>query len=157
MKKRFFVSVLSMLLVLIMLTMVGCGTSNPSDTAYWFSKSSSDFVEFDDDEYNLTDAGSYWYFTVAKDTEVTMNVILGVDQFTSAAYLYVNDKQVQSETNTGIYTYVYELSLKKGDEIKIHAFWVNSLYTNEIGFELHQISMSQNGKTYILTEFDKLK
>ena len=157
MKNRNFVSALSILLVSVMLTMVGCGTSNPSDTAYWFSKSSSDFVEFNDDEYNLTDAGSYWYFTAAKDTEVTMNVIVGVDHFTSAAYLYVNDKQVQSETNTGIYTYVYELSLKKGDEIKIHAFWVNSLYTNETGFELHQISMSQGGKTYVLTEFDKLK
>ena len=157
MNKRFLLGALSLLLALVMLTMVGCGTSNPSDTKYWFSKSSTEFIAFDEDEYNLNEAGSYWYFTAAKDTEVTMNLIIGVDHYTSAAYLYVNDTQVQSETNTGIYTYVYKLSLKKGDEIKIHAFWVNSLYTSKTGFDLHQISMSQDGKTYILTEFDKLK
>ena len=157
MKKRILVSAVSMILALTMLTLVGCGTSNPSDTAYWFSKSSTDFIEFNDDDYNLNEAGSYWYFTAAKDTEVTMNVIIGVDNFTSAAYLYVNDVQVQSESKTGIYTYVYNLSLKKGDKIKLHAFWINSLYTNETGFELRQISMSQDGKTYVLTEFDNLK
>ena len=157
MKKRILVSAVSMILALTMLTLVGCGTSNPSDTAYWFSKSSTDFIAFNDDDYNLNEAGSYWYFTAAKDTEVTMNVIIGVDNFTSAAYLYVNDEQVQSEPKTGIYTYVYNLSLKKGDKIKLHAFWVNSLYTNETGFELRQISMSQDGKTYVLTEFDNLK
>ena len=157
MKKRILASALSILLALLMLTMVGCGTSNPSETNYWFSKTSTDFIAFDEDEYNLTDAGNYWYFTSAKDTEVTMNIIIGVNHYNSAAYLYVNDTQVQSEVDTGIYTYVYKLSLKKGDEIKIHAFWVNSLYTSETGFELQHISMSQDGKTYILTEFDKLK
>lgn len=157
MKKRIFVSALSMTLVLAMLTLAGCGTSNPSDTEYWFSKSSTDFIAFDEDKYNLNEAGSYWYFTATKDAEVTMNLIIGVDNYTSGAYLYVNDTQVQSETDTGIYTYVYELSLKKGDEIKIHAFWVNSLLVNETGFELHQISMTQDGKTYILTEFDTMK
>lgn len=157
MKKRILVSALSMLLALTIVTLVGCGTNNPSDTAYWFSKSSTDFIAFDDDEYNLTDAGSYWHFTAARDAEVTMNVIVGVDQFTSAAYLYVNDTQIQSETDTGIYTYVYNLSLKKGDEIKFHAFWVNSLLVNETGFDLYQISMTQDGKTYVLTEFDNMK
>ena len=157
MNKKILSSALSIFLALILLTLIGCQTNNPSDTKYWFSKSSTDFISFDEDQYNLTDAGSYWYFTAANDTEVTMNLIIGVDNFTSAAYLYVNGNQVQSEINTGIYTYVYKLSLKKGDEIKIHAFWVNSLLVNETGFELHQISMSQDGKTYILTEFDKLK
>ena len=157
MKKRILASALSMLLTLVMLTMVGCGTSNPSETKYWFSKHSTEFVAFDEDNHNLNEAGSYWYFTVAKDTEVTMNLIIGVDNYTSGAYLYVNDTQVKSEANTGIYTYMYELSLKKGDEIKIHAFWVNSLLVNETGFELHQISMTQDGRTYILTEFDNTK
>ena len=157
MNKRFLSCVLSLLLAWIMLTMVGCGTNSPSDTKYWFSKSSTNFIVYNEDEDNLAEAGSYWYFTAAKNTEVTMNLIIGVDNYTSGAYLYVNDTQVKSETNTGIYTYVYKLSLKKGDEIKIHAFWVNSLLVNKTGFELHQISMTQDGKTYILTEFDKLK
>lgn len=157
MKKRILASAISMLLALVMLTTVGCESNNPSETEYWFSKSSTKFITFDEDEYNLDKAGSYWYFTAAKDTEVTMNLVIGVDHYTSGAYLYVNDTQVKSETNTGIYTYVYELSLKKGDEIKIHAFWVNSLYANETGFELNQISMSQGGETYVLTEFNNLK
>lgn len=157
MKKRILASAVSMLLALVMLTMAGCESNNPSETRYWFSKSSTDFIAFDEDEYNLNEAGSYWYFTAAKDIDVTMNLILGVDNYTSGAYLYVNDTQVQSETDRSIYTYVYKLSLKKGDEIKIHAFWVNSLYTNETGFDLKHISMTHDGKTYILTEFDKLK
>ena len=157
MKKRILASAISMLLALAMLTVVGCESKNPSDTEYWFSKSSTEFVAVNEDEDNLDKAGSYWYFTAAKDAEVTMNLIIGVDNFTSGAYLYVNDTQVKSETNTGIYTYVYELSLKKGDKIKIHAFWVNSLFVNETGFEINQISMSQGGETYILTEFNNLK
>ena len=157
MKKRIFTSMLSMLLALILLVTAGCGTNNPSDTAYWFSKTDAKFVAFDDEAYNLEEAGNYWYFTAAKDTETTMSLILNVDLFTSGAYLYVNDEQVKSEAKTGVYTYVYELSLKKGDEIKIHAFWVNSIAANDKGFEILQLTMSQDGKNYVLTEFDNLK
>ena len=157
MKKRILAGALALILALIMVAMVGCETNNPSETAYWFSKTSTDFVAFDDDNYNLTDAGSYWYFTAAKDMDVTMSVIINVDHFSSAAYLYVNGTQVQSEVNRGVYTYVYKLSLKKGDEIKIHAFWTNSFYANETGFEMQQICMSTGEKNYLLTEFDNLK
>jgi|GEM_PF-666628 len=157
MKKRFLAMVLSMALALAMLTTAGCGTSNPSDTKYWFSKHSTDFVAFDDNEYNLTEAGTYWYFTAAKNIEVTMSIIMNVDNFTSGAYLYVNGTQVKSEANPGVYTYAYKLSLKRGDEIKIHAFWINSLVTNETGFEIKQLSMTADGKTYLLTEFDHFK
>ena len=156
MKKRILTVLLSLLLLLAMLTAVGCESTNPSDTDYWFSKTRTDFIAFDDATYNLSEAGSYWYFTAAKDVDVTMNLFLGVDNFTSGAYLYVNGTQVKSEVDTSIYTYVYKLSLKKGDEIKLHAFWVNSLYTSEEGFELKQISMTQDGRTYILSEFDKM-
>lgn len=157
MSKRILLSALSLLLALTMLTLAGCGTNNPSDTKYWFSKSSTNFIPHDEDANNLTEAGSYWCFTAARDKEVTMNLRIGVDNYTSAAYLYVNGEQVKSETDTGIYTYVYKLSLNKGDEIKIHAFWVNSLYANESGFEIQQITMTYDGSTYILTEFDNLK
>jgi len=157
MKKRILVSMLSLLLAWVTLVMVGCGSTNPSETTYWFSKSSTDFVAYDEETNNLDKAGSYWYFTVAKNVETTMSLIINVNNSSSAAYLYVNDTQVKSETNTGVYTHVYKLSLKKGDEIKIHAFWVNSLYANDTGFEMQLISMSEGGKTYSLTEFNKLK
>lgn len=157
MKKRTLTSVLSLFLVLITIMVTGCESGNPSETAYWFSQSKTEFIAYDEETENLDDAGTYWYFTAAKDTEVTMNVVVNVDNFSSAAYLYVNDAQVKSEADTGIYTYVYQLSLKKGDKIKIHAFWVNSLETNDKGFEFSLVSMTQNGKTYNLTEFDKTK
>lgn len=157
MKKGILASVLSLLLAMVTLVMAGCGSTNPSETEYWFSKSSTDFVAYDDETNNISEAGSYWHFTVAKDVETTMNLIINVNNYYSAAYLYVNGTQVQSEADTDVYTYVYKLSLKKGDEIKIHAFWVNSLYAGETEFELQQISMSVDGKNYILTEFDKLK
>jgi hypothetical protein len=50
---------------------------------------------------------------------------------------------------------VYKLSLKTGDKIKLHAFWVNSLATNDTGFEIQMLVMSENGNDYVLTEFDK--
>jgi len=148
---------LVLLLAWVALTLAGCLSTNPSQTEYWFSKSSTEFIAFDEDKYNLDEAGSYWYFTASKDMKVRMNIILGVNNFTSGAYLYVNGTQVKSESDTGIFTYVYDLSLKTGDEIKIHAFWINSLVTNDTGFELSQISMTQDGRTYILTEFNKIK
>lgn len=157
MKKRRLVKALSMLLALLMLTMVGCGTSNPSDTKYWFSNSSKNFVAYDEETNNISEAGSYWNFTVAKNVEITMNLIINVDNFYSGAYLYVNGTQVKSEVDTGIHTYVYKLSLKKGDEIKIHAFWTNSLKVNENGFEILMMSIKQGEKTYVLKEYDNLK
>ena len=157
MKKRISVRMLSLFFGVATLAMVGCSSTNPSETSYWFSKSSTNFVAYDEETNNLDKAGNYWYFTAAKNVETMMNLIINVNNFSSAAYLYVNDAQVRSETDTGVYTYVYKLSLKKEDEIKIHAFWVNSLYIDDNGFEIQQISMSEDGKTYILSEFDKLK
>jgi hypothetical protein len=45
-----------------------------------------------------------------------------VDNINTAAFLYVNGVQVPSETHTDVYTYVYHLSLNKGDSIQLHAF-----------------------------------
>ena len=148
---------LSLLLALTMLIAVGCVTTNHSDTKYWFSASSANFVPYNEDTDNLSEAGSYWHFTAARDVDVAMNLIINVDNYYSAAYLYVNGEQVRSERDTNLYTYVYKLSLKKGDKIMIHAFWVNSLKVNETGFEIRQISMSVDGSTFLLTEFNKLK
>ena len=153
MNKRVLSGVLSVLLAWIMLVMVGCEMYSRSDTKYWFSKSSTNFIAYEEDENNLAEAGSYWYFTSARDAEIAMNIIINVDNYTSAAYLYVNDTQVKSETKTGIYTYTYNLSLKKGDQIKIHAFWVNSLLTSESAFKISQMSISFEGSTYLLTDF----
>ena len=155
-KKKTLTSVLSLLLAMITaIMMAGCESGNPSNTNYWFSETKTEFAAYDEDADNIDKAGSYWYFTSAKDAVITMNVIMNVDNLYSAAYLYLNDTQIKSETDTGIYTYSYKLSLKKGDKIKIHAFWTNSLKTDDKGFEFINVSITENGKTYNLTEFDK--
>ncbi|HQC55133.1 MAG TPA: hypothetical protein PKX91_05360 [Clostridia bacterium] len=156
MRKTIFTLVLVLVFALVACTLIGCGEANktPSDTAYWFSSSDKKFVAYNETTNNIDEAGSYWYFTSAKDVTTTLSVRINVDAF-STAYLYVNDKQVKSEVDTGIFSMVYKLSLKTGDKIKLHAFWVNSLATNDTGFEIQMLVMSENGNDYVLTEFDK--
>ena len=157
MKRKVFMSVLVLALVAMIFIFSGCGTiTSPSDTGYWFSKSENKYIPFDADKYNLDEAGSYWYFTAAKDVNVTMKVKINIDDFDSCLYLYVNNEQVKSETDLGIFSRVYNLSLKKGDEIKLHAFWVNGIAAeNGSAFEIYMLTMSEDGKDYVLTEFDK--
>ena len=99
MKRKAFMSVLVLALVSMIFIFSGCGTiTSPSDTGYWFSKSENKYIPFDADKYNLDEAGSYWYFTAAKDVDVTMKVKINIDDFDSCLYLYVNNEQVKSET-----------------------------------------------------------
>lgn len=139
----------------IVFGLTGCVNVGPNDAAYWFSENSYKFVEYDEAKNNINEAGSYWNFTSAKNEDITLSVVVNVDNFYSAAYLYVNDVQVKSETNTGIFTYTYNLSLKKGDTIKLHAFWTNSIMYDEKGFEILSFVISQNGQMYPIKEFDK--
>jgi hypothetical protein len=146
-----------MVLVLVMSLslMASCKASSPNDTAYWFSSNSYNFVKYDDAQNNLDEAGSYWNFKSATSGNITLSVRLNVDLYYSAAYLYVNGEKVPSEINTGIYTFVYKLSLNKGDSIKLHAFWVNSLTCDDEGFEIQLLTIEKDGKAYSLKEFDK--
>lgn len=157
MKKKVLTMALFVVFAITTISMTSCASSNPSNTSYWFSKANAEFIAYNDDTDNLSEAGNYWYFTSAKDMNIEMYLLTDAYDMYSATYLYVNDEQVQSETDTGVYTYAYKLSLKKGDKIKIHAFWTNSLMTTEEGFTMKQISIKQDGATYILNEYNKIK
>lgn len=153
MKKNIFKSLL--LVLAFMIVLVGCGSNNPSETKYWFSNHDTEFVPYDETSNNLDKCGTYWYFTAAKKVDITLSVKLNVDNYMSYASLYVNDEQVKSEVNTGIYTYVYNLSLKKGDKIKIHATWLYGISTDDKGFEIIMMSIGYDSKQYLIKEFDK--
>lgn len=155
MKKKFLTGMVSLFITMVMILVSGCGKSNPSELNYWFSSYNSYFVGYNDETNNLDDAGTYWEFTVANNVDIGMNLRINVDNYGSYAYLYVNDKQIKSETDTGIYTYIYNLSLKKGDKIKIHAKWLNSLSANDEGFDIQLMSINYHGQHYIIREFDK--
>jgi hypothetical protein len=155
MKKRILTSILSLFFALAIFTVSGCDTVSLSESAYWFSTSNSYFVSYNEENNNLDKAGTYWEFTVANNVDISLNLRMNVDNFSSYAYLYVNDKQVKSEDNTGIYTYVYNLSLKKGDKIKIHAKWLYGLSANDEGFDIQMMTITYYGEQYIIKEFDK--
>ena len=158
MKQKFFKTLsavaVAVVCALSLFGLTSCASTNPSDTSYWFSSNSYQFVAYDEGEDNLSQAGSYWNFTSAVSGNVTLSVRINVGLY-SAAYLYLNDVQVQSQPNTGIYSYVYNLTLNKGDRIKLHAFWVNSLMSDDTGFEITLLTMEKDGKSHILKEFDK--
>lgn len=155
MKKYINISVLIFVMILSVICLVGCSSNNPSDTEYWFSKTNKEFVKYDEATNNLSESGSYWYFTSSKNVDITLSIRMNVDNYTSYAFLYVNDKQIQSEVNTGIYTYVYKLSLKKGDEIKLHASWVYGISASDEEFEIITMVIGNEDKQYIIKEFDK--
>ncbi|MGN1060475.1 MAG: hypothetical protein ACI4QN_01965 [Candidatus Coproplasma sp.] len=132
-----------------------CGTAtSPNEAAYWFSENSYEYVNYDSESGNSDTAGAYWHFTAAKDEDITMSLRMTLPAY-ATAYLYVNDVQVQSENNTGIYTFVYKLSLKKGDKIKLHAFRVLGSSLAEGGFEITYMTVSDGQKEYPIKEFDK--
>lgn len=61
---------------------------------------------------------------------------------------------MKSEAETDVYTYVYKLSLNRGDKIELHAFWINLLYADDEGFAISILTMTdESGKTYSLEEY----
>lgn len=155
MRKKIFVPLLAGLAVL---SIAGCDSYTPSDLKYWFSSCDSESIGYDENLNNIDEAGTYWNFVSAKNADITMNLIMNVDNFSSAAYLYLNGEQVKSEVDTGIYTYVFTLTLKKNDELSLHAFYVNPLYYeegNEFSIQAMAIT-AEDGKTYLLNEFNNL-
>lgn len=148
--KKLIRGVIASLLLLLLLTLNGCVSSSPNNVTYWFSKVSKE-VNLSSTEANST----IWEFTSRNDNEIILSLKMNVDNFSSYAYLYVNDVQVKSETNNSIYTYQYKLSLKKGDKIKIEA---KSLYSiTEEEYDILMMVISQNGNNYIIEEYDKTK
>lgn len=132
----------------------GCGET-PSDAAYWFSSNTYEFVAYDENADNIGEAGSYWRFTAARDADITISVVMDTDDFTSTAYFYHGDTQIKSEANTGAYSYVWKVSVKKGDDMTIHAFWVNSVAVNDKGFEIYLLTVNDGSGDYSINEFDK--
>lgn len=154
MKKAIVAVILIAVAATVFVMVAGCEDRNPSDTEYWFSEDTYEFVPYSEEDSNIDDAGSHWYFTSAKTVNVTMSVRLNVNNYSSAAYLYVNGEQVKSEAETDVYTYVYKLSLNRGDKIELHAFWVNPLYADDEGFAISILTMTdESGKTYSLEEY----
>ncbi len=143
-------------LFLLMITMsfAGCGAESPSSTKYWFSQYDSNFVAYDFENDNINEAGTYWNFTVAKNVDITLNVRVDID-FCSALSLSKNGVKIEGKADGGIYTSTFDLSLKKGDKLKMHAYWTNTAGTNDYGFEIQLLSITQNGQTYLLSEFNK--
>lgn len=144
------------LLFLFMITMsfAGCGVESPSSTKYWFSKYDSNFVAYNFENDNINEAGTYWNFTVAKNVNITLNVRVDIDSY-SVLSLSKNKVKVEGKAGSGIYTSTFDLSLKKGDKIEMHARWTNTAKTNDNGFEIQLLSVTQNGQTYLLSEFNK--
>lgn len=156
-KKRIYSLVGMVIAILTVFFMTGCefGGKTPSDKAYWFSDSKEELVKYDEEKNNFEQAGSYWHFTLVRDANITLKIRLNVDDFRSGAYLYLNDELVKSEVDTGVFSRVYNLSLKKGDKLKIHAFWVYSIDANDTGFEIQMMAITKDGQDYLIKEFDK--
>lgn len=147
----------STLLIFSSLVLSGCNVATPSDSSYWFSKTSTEFIAYNEEKDNLDEAGNYWHFTSKKEADIDMYLRIDVDNIFSTAYLYLDDVQVKSEVDTGVFTFAYKLSLKKNSEIKIHAFWNNSLKTTAEGFTMSMIAIGYEGQQYVLKEFDNTK
>ncbi len=137
--------------VLCITVFTACTTASKSDKEYWFSSYENKFVAYDEKANNLDEAGTYWNMTVKNDCTVTLSIRANVDFYYSTLYFYVNDKQVPSEVDRDIYSVVYkDLNLKKGDKLKLHGFWVNSLKPDDKGFTIDVFCIDDGTKNYII-------
>lgn len=117
---------------------IGCWDSySPNKKEYWFEDYSAIFLKYDETADNLDEAGNYWEMTVKNDCKITIAIAINTDYY-STLYFYVNGEQVKSDDpSMTIYDYVYkDLTLKKGDKLQFHAFWVNSIMANDEGFTI---------------------
>lgn len=153
MKKIFSVYLMVLLIATMSFAMIGC-SATPSDTKYWFSLYNSNFVAYDSESDNIDEAGTYWNFIVAKNVDITLSVRVNTSYY-SALSLSKNEVIVKDNGSSGIYTNTFDLSLKKGDKLEMHAYWTNTATTDDSGFEIQLLGITQNGQTYLLSEFDK--
>lgn len=135
--------------------MAGCDFFNSyskSDKEYWFSSVKVEYVEYDEEneDMEVSDAGTFWYFTSNQTADITMSMILDVGYPYSGAYLYVNGEQMEYQGSNGIYTHSYNLSLKKGDKIVVHAFTWNSLMLEH--YSMTYLSINDGEHNYLVME-----
>lgn len=111
----------------------GCDSYGPNDVGYYFSDSTQELVDYDETTHNIDEAGYYYYFTAKSTTTIDLSIRIAFDNsMYQTMYLYVNDEQVGSDTDTGIYSFVFsDLSLTKGDKLTLHFFATNSFYIFE--------------------------
>ena len=154
MNKKIIMLVMTIAIILVMsISMVACNMYEASDFEYYFSSYEKNFVKYDDSlnegKGNLENSGSYWNMEVKEDVKIDIYIVTDALSMYSGLEFKVNDKQVKSEVDTGIYTYVYKnLDLKKGDKLSFHGFWVNSLMTNDTGFNMTVFAIKNGGETY---------
>jgi hypothetical protein len=153
-KKILAIATLLLALVACLGTLSACFETQ-SDKEYWFSETSKQFVAYDSNVNTIDNAGTYWYFTSKYEGDVTIKISIDVNDtlFTTSpsyAYMYVNDIQVKSESDTEVYTYIYKVSLKKGDKLKLHATWVYGISADDKGFTISYFIMNDGTADYLV-------
>lgn len=143
-----FVAIL-IIIVLYATVFTACTNESKSDKEYWFSSYDTDFVAYDDDADNIAEAGSYWNMTAKKDCTITLSLRVNIDYY-SAIKFSLNDEEV-SAVGSDFYSVVYQnVSLKKGDKLKLHAYWTNRVITNDTGFEIAVFSVNDGTGDYLI-------
>ncbi len=128
-----------------------------SDRAYWFSYYEIKFVPYDDEanggKGNLEEAGNYWMMTVKNDCKITIKLRNNsLNGFNSGTYFYVNDEQVKSDYDQ-FYSFCYsDLSLKRGDKLKLHCFWNYGIVANDEGFTMDVFVIADDEAQWIITD-----
>ncbi len=135
--KKFLSLLLAMIMCLFTVSLVACGNeTDPTKPAYWFDGYKKTVVEYHDDgtSNNIETAGTYWEFKAKKDYGGGLAYvhITELDLYSSVS-MTVNGVQCDVEqSKVGAYQYCFLFTdLKKGDEVKIHARWTNSVWADQ--------------------------
>jgi hypothetical protein len=152
-KKSILASLLAAITIACLAMFAGCFESyTQSDKEYWFSSVDKTFVKYDDTTRNLDEAGTVWTLVSNYTGNVTLSLIInGVNLPNSYAYLFLNGTQVGSENDTGVYTFVYKLSLTKGDTIKIHTYWLYGILADDTECTFSYFVMDDGTGNYMVT------
>lgn len=135
-------------------SLTACASTNPSDTSYWFSEHSTNYVKYSEEASKDDSFGTFWYFTSAKTCTMNFYVRIDLDAI-SRVDLYINSEKANVESAPGIFSAKYALSLQKGDKLKLRAYVDLWTSVKDRQFEISSLAIENGGKTYSLTEFDK--
>ena len=142
-------------MIISVMALAACGGTNTAEAKYWFDDYAKENVAYSDaNGGNLDKAGSYWRMTVKKDMDVDIAFSVDIDDMYSSCVLTVNGEKVLRD-QPDIFNVVYKkLSLKKGDKLEFHAFFVNGIKAAEKpdGFNIAMFTISLDGTNYAVDD-----
>ena len=144
MKKLIF----TLALLVSAFVLFACGSDKgPNSVSHYFKDFKREHIAYNASAESHDKEGTHWTMESKQDQKITIKLRIQADsEGLDTTYLYVNNKQVQSDHDS-FYDFSYELDLKKGDKLDIHSFYVFPSQNTGEGFQIQVMAIVVPGSS----------